>query len=212
LPGTVPASPERRSEPSVATTSTDPSVGATPDPGPPPAAETPARSTVAIQPEAVAPPPLEAPADGADEQDTNSRVAAILRENPRAKSKDIGDQIGKKEQTVRCTPAWKENRQRLKEQNQKRAIPTKPLSRAMLASIDSGAGDPAEMAAETEEQEIRQRAGLDDPQNTESLEVLERRYLEGADRHERARLHELSRVDQEHELTVWRLTGVRQAD
>src|SRR5262245_5247798 len=61
VPETAPVSPERRSEPSVAITGTYPSVGATSDPGPWSAVETPTSETDAIQPEAGAPSPPDAP-------------------------------------------------------------------------------------------------------------------------------------------------------
>jgi hypothetical protein len=155
---------------------------------------------------------IEAPASPAEEQDTESRVAAILRDKPHAKSPVIAREIGKSEQCVRLTAAWKENRERLKQQSQKPGVHARPLTRAMLEVIDSEDRDPAEIAAEREEQEMQDRTRPDDPAGIEPIEVLKSKYLEGANADERARFNRLSMADQEHEVMAWRWTGKRLAD
>jgi hypothetical protein len=161
---------------------------------------------------APADPSPEVPVDPADEQDTNSRVAEKLRANPRAKSDEIARAIGKSAQRVRTTLAWKEHQERRRKQGQKPSVQTRPLTPAMLAAVDAKADDPADIAAENEEQEMQERARPDDVATAEQIEVLERKYLEGADANERARFHRLSPADQEHELRAWQWTGNRLAD
>jgi hypothetical protein len=175
-----------------------------------PAAQQPAEPG-APSPEGESKPPL-APANPTEEQDTESRVAEFLRDHPHAKSPEIARNIGKTEQGVRLTPAWKEHRKMLMEQGQKPEVHTKPLSRAMLAAIDSQVRDPAELAAEREEQEMEERSSPGDPAGVKPTEVLKRKYVEGATPAERARFNRLSTADQEHELQAWQWTGKRLAD
>jgi hypothetical protein len=156
--------------------------------------------------------PSDASASPVEEQNTDNRVAAFLRDNPRASSQEIADTIGRSNQRVRTTLAWRENRQRLKEQGQKPTVHTRPLTPAILAALDAKADDPADIAAELEEQEMQERARPDDLAGTGPIEVLKRRYLEGADADERARFYRLSPADQEHELRAWQWTGKRLAD
>ena len=112
------------------------------------------------------------PAGPAEGQDTNSRVAAFLRDRPHATSRETAEEIGKSDQRVRTTSAWKEHRKKLREQQQEPEVGARPMTPAMLAVIDSKDRDPAEIAAERELQETQE----------ESIEVLERKYLEGANR------------------------------
>jgi hypothetical protein len=143
-----------------------------------------------------------------DARETERRVAEKLRDNPRAKSREIFEATGISEQRVRNTRAWK-NRERQKELRPQDSVRAMPLTGAMLAVIDSKADDPAEIAAEREIAERQEHARSDGPEVIEPMEMLQRRYLEGAVPSERARFHKLNPTDQELELTAWKLTGMR---
>jgi hypothetical protein len=150
-------------------------------------------------------PPLDLDARG--DQDTNSRVEAELSRNPKATSLQIAKAIGKADQTVRRMKAWNEHRARRKATSPQRQIPTVPLTDKILAVCDSKAGDPAEIAAEREEQERLQLAHSDDPAAIEPSEVLKRRYLEVASAHQKGRFYKMTPAEQDHELLAWDATG-----
>ncbi len=138
----------------------------------------------------------------ADEIDTNSRVEDELRRNPRATSKEIAKAIGKADQTVRRSTAWKERPERLKEQNRARPVRMRPLTVEMLAAIPSKSDDPAEIASarELEEQLTGDDAG------PKSLEILEREYLESVDPLDKPEYFRLSSTEREQFLKAWELT------
>lgn len=138
------------------------------------------------------------------DEDTDSRVAAILREKPRTKSPVIADILKLSEKTIRKTAAWRANRKFLNKQKATRTEGDRRLTRRMLASIPSGSDDPAEIIAEQEEK--------DDTLTVEPIDVLRRRYLEGADASQKARFYRMNEVDQEYELTAWKITGDRLAE
>jgi hypothetical protein len=150
--------------------------------------------------------PPHAAASG-DAKKTERRVAEKLRDDPHAKSDEIFKATGISAQRVRNTDAWKANRKLLEEPHQQRR--TVSLSDEMLAVRDSGASDPADIAAEREESERQKHARARDPEAIEPIEMLRRRYLEGANSDQRARFNRLNEADREHELTAWRLTGDR---
>ena len=139
------------------------------------------------------------PAGPAEGQDTNSGVAAFLRDRPHATSRETAEEIGKSDQRVRTTSAWKEHRKKLREQRQKPEVHTRPLTPAMLAVIDSKDRDPAEIAAERELQETqRSRSRYSNGSTWKGL--TDSRKL---------RFYKLSPADKEHEVRAWHLTGER---
>jgi hypothetical protein len=140
-------------------------------------------------------------ADTTEEIDTNRRVAEFLGSKPSATSKEIGDAIGKADQTVRRTPAWAEHQNRRRAQRSQKSVPTRGLTDAMLNSIRSRSDDPADIVAN------RELAGEGDP--IESKELLKRRYLEDADAKQRANFHKMSAAEQELEIEAWIRTGDR---
>jgi hypothetical protein len=141
---------------------------------------------------------------------TERRVAEKLRDSPRGTSEKIAKAIGEiSAGRVRNTRAWKEHQGRLKKEYQQTSVETVPLTRAMLAVRDSGARDPAEIAAELEESARQEQSRVDNPEAIEPIEVLKRRYLEGANSDQKARFHKLNPTDQELEVTAWKLTGMR---
>jgi hypothetical protein len=142
-----------------------------------------------------------------DARETERRVAEKLRDDLHATSDEIFKVTGISAQRVRNTDAWKANRKLLQEPHQQRR--TVSLTDEMLAVRDSGASDPADIAAEREEKERQKHAPARDPEAIEPIEILQRRYLEGANSDQRARFNRLNQADQEHELTAWRLTGDR---
>ncbi len=141
------------------------------------------------------------------DQDTNTRVKKELERNPDATSPAIRKVTGIPEQTIRRSSAWR-NRPKVQDQQAPKSADAldhaRPLTRPMLAAIDSKAADPAEIVEAREEQ--------DDREAIEPMELLRRRYLEGADADQKARFHQLNKADQEHELTAWKLTGDRLAE
>jgi hypothetical protein len=140
------------------------------------------------------------PAD-ADTRDTECRVAEFLSKKPGAKSATIARSIGKSEQRVRSTDAWKANRAQLKEQRAQRSLRTRSLKDTMLAVIPSKSCDPAEIVAEREHEDGI--TGDDaDPEN------LERQYLEQVDPSEKARYFEMSQNGRRQMLEAWRITGM----
>lgn len=140
-----------------------------------------------------------------DGEETERRVAEKLREAPRATSEEIANAIGGiSPGRVRNTNAWK-NRDTLKQQPTQKSVRDTPLTDEMLAVIDSGARDPAEIVAEQEERDGQEHS----PEAMESLEVTQRRYIEGASSQERARFNRMTASDKEHELIAWKLTGTR---
>ena len=78
------------------------------------------------------------------------------------------------------------------------------LSAPMMAAIDSKTAKPDEIAAAREEQA--------EPEAIDPIDLLTRRYLEGADSDQKARFHRLSKAEREHELKAWDLTEERLAD
>jgi hypothetical protein len=167
-----------------------------PSPDPPPGPATPPSGTEA--------PGFADAGDQPADEDTESRVAAILREKPRAKSPAIARKLELDERTIRKTSAWKENRRRLRAKRADAIDRAMPLSEVMLAAIDSKTAKPDEIAAEREEQK--------EPEAIDPIELLARQYLEGADCNQKARFHRLSEKDKEHELKAWQLSGERIAD
>lgn len=139
--------------------------------------------------------------EATDGVDTESRIAELLLADPRAKSKTIAKAIGKSEQRVRTTTAWRENRERLQEKSRQRQVKQRLLTHAMLASIDSKSTDPADIVTEQEEQDFLE--------SIEPMDLLRRRYLENADADQRARFHRLNAAERDHELRSWELTGDR---
>jgi hypothetical protein len=150
-----------------------------------------------------------------DDRDTNTRVAELLARDPNMTSPAIFRKTGIPEKTIRRSRAWRE---RPKRQDQGAPKSTDALDHArvlstqMLATIRSSTAAPAEIVADQEERERQERPHREDPEVIEPIEVLRRRYLEGADAGQRARFHHLNRTEQEHELRAWELTGDRLAE
>jgi hypothetical protein len=140
----------------------------------------------------------------AADEDTESRVAAILRENPRKESPVIAGELGLDDRTIRNTEAWKTNRQWLKEQKTQRWERHRRLTPRMIAAIPSQTDDPAEIAAARESQEsiTGDDAGHEDPDN------LERRYLESVDASQRAEYHNMTPEQRKFQIEAWKLTDM----
>jgi hypothetical protein len=148
-------------------------------------------------------PPAAGPA-GEDRKNTNAVVNAHLQRDPKISAAAISRATGIPAPTVRNSRAWRTHQARLQQEKRESADAmdhARPLTAPMLAAIDSEAADPAELAAERENQ--------DDPEVIEPTEVLRRRYLEGATADQRAQFHRLNSADQEHELSAWEVTGAR---
>jgi hypothetical protein len=141
-------------------------------------------------------------------QAREAKVAEYLREHPDATAKKVYEKTGVPEGTVRNTDAWTEHRAGRKAEKPagtRDALDRpRPLADAMLAVRPSDVSDPSEIAAEREE--------LDDPESLGDMELLRRRYIEGANSDQRARFNQMTREDQEHELQAWRWSGVRLAE
>jgi hypothetical protein len=160
------------------------------------------------------PPTVGSAADSgaADTQDMNSRIEAILNRNPHATSEKIGEEVGLTGGRIRNMAPWKNRQARRREQKAQKPLRTRSLEDEMLAVIPSKSEDPAEIAAEREEQERQEHTRLDDPEASGSMEVLRRRYIEGANPAQRARFNRMNPADQEHELKAWKFTGDRLAE
>jgi hypothetical protein len=140
-----------------------------------------------------------------DGRQTERRVEEELRNNPSANSDDIAKAIGDiSPGRVRNTAAWK-NREAIKQRPEQRSVREIRLTDEMLAVRDSGASDPAEIVAEQEERYGQER----DSESDEPIEVTKRKYIEGASSQEKARFHAMNATDKEHELTSWKITGMR---
>jgi hypothetical protein len=134
-----------------------------------------------------------------------------LRDKPDATSKEIGKAIGRHPGVVRNKPAWKSREKRPQKMPKQKSVRTVPLTDSTLAvRTDAKADDRAKIAIEHEEQELRERTGLDGAEEMEPLEVLQRKYIEGANSDEKARYYELSQADKEHVVIAWKLTGDRE--
>jgi hypothetical protein len=142
-----------------------------------------------------------------DRKRTNARVQEELDRNPDATSEEVGHKVHRKPQTVRATKAWKAHQARLEREKSKGTDAmdhARPLTEPMLASIGSATADPATLAAE--------REGQIDLEAIEPIELLRRKYLEGATADERARFNRLNPADQEGELQAWKWSGIRLAE
>jgi hypothetical protein len=148
---------------------------------------------------------------GVDE-DTEKQVTEILSQNPRTSLREVAKQVGRSTGYACRARAWKANQVRLKEQKARASVRARPLTRKILAAFDSKAADPYEIVADQDERERQEHTLLEDPEAIAPIEVLRRRYLEGANAQQRARFHDLNPTDQEHELRAWELTGDRLAE
>jgi hypothetical protein len=147
--------------------------------------------------------PLPSAAPDPPKASTDSLVAEFLRSKPNATSAQIGLRLGKHNQTIRATNAWKMRKKANRQTpEQDREISTTALSREILAVVPSSGDNPADIAAE--------RDDLDKEQFVEPIEVTKLRYIDGANRAQRAKFHNLSAADQVNELIAWKLTGERQ--
>jgi hypothetical protein len=133
---------------------------------------------------------------------TNALVKEALGRNPNATSVDISKAIGRSDKTVRRSRAWGE-RPKTQAQDRPESMDaldrSRPLTRPMLAAIDSGAPDPAEIVADREEE--------DQAEGIEPIDRLRARFVAESTPGQRARLDRLPRAEQESELRAWAITG-----
>jgi hypothetical protein len=156
--------------------------------------------------------------EGDEVESTNDKVREILRDKPRATSSRIGKELGVSEKTVRKTPAWRENRARLKQRKAERADAldhAKSLTDKMISSKSahdmandqrwngrpfprsSAADDPAVIAEAREEEAMKE------------FELLEREYVDQADPAERANFYAMrEHKERQAYLDAWKRTGM----